>query len=153
MSIGSGAAVRASTSLPAQATLLSTGVSMTSSPMMQRRAIRRRFGSRGCSVSDDANHNHRALCLSSNSLTARISIPRPGVFSGLPSNSSVSVCGLGIATMTSSRPSPRRLIDLGKAGERNPDLLCEQVDGLRRVLAIHAAHAGERRLLASAARR
>src|SRR6516164_714877 len=46
---------------PAQASLLSTGVTLTSDTMMQRRAIRtcRRFGTHTCSVSNDASHNHK----------------------------------------------------------------------------------------------
>jgi hypothetical protein len=35
-------------------------------------------------------------------------------------------CGLETATKASNKPSPKKLIALVKAGERNPDILCEE---------------------------
>jgi hypothetical protein len=38
-----------------------------------------------------------------------------------------SLCGLEIATITLNKRLPTKLIALVKAGERNPDILCEEV--------------------------
>ena len=46
---------------------------------------------------------------------------------GIASKWCASPCALGTAKTASSRPSPPTSVEHAKAGERNPDLLCEPV--------------------------
>jgi hypothetical protein len=50
-------------------------------------------------------------------------VPIPPFLNGIRA----SLCALGTATTGSSKAIATKLIELAKAGERNPDLLCERV--------------------------